>query len=333
MASFDVAKQLVERGGLIAMLLWACLWPVSGGPPSFDAIVTVMLLFDRMFEPVRHLHRLVDEGHERWTLCRDLLDILAVPPVSMRRIADPGHPLDADVEGLSFTYPGRDEPVLHNVSLRIAPGQHAAVVGRSGSGKSTLGRLLAGLLPPDQGSILIGGVDPFAQRGAAWLPPVGYMTQEPYIFAGTIFENVRFAHPDSTEDQVKAALILAGLPEMAETGRLHGQCLGQGGAGLSGGQKQRVMLARVLLLKPRFIIFDEPSSALDPYAAKRFFSDVLAALDGSTVLVITHHTSDLAWADVVLEFGDAGLSVHANIDTYRPSGSLTPSTALSLAIQ
>lgn len=212
------------------------------------------------------------------------------------------------MEHVSFHYPRRDQPTIKEASIEIHTGQRVAVVGPSGCGKSTLARLLTGLIRPSSGKILVGGLDPHRCGPNDMLPSIGYMTQEPYIFAGSIADNVRFARPDATDEAVEKALQLAGLTSV-KGGSLLAERVGPSGAGLSGGQRQRVMLARVLLIDPQFIIFDEPSAALDFRAARRFFSDVLAALTGKTILVITHDTQNLDWADATIEIGDGSLQM------------------------
>ena len=171
----------------------------------------MMLLYERMFEPVRHLHRLLDEGHERWTLSKDLFEILgAKPQQPSLRNANNG-PVAVMMKGVSFCYPRREQPTIDGANVEIHAGQRIAVVGQSGSGKSTFARLLAGLILPSSGTILVGGIEPHGTGSGGRVASIGYMTQEPYLFAGSVGDNVRFARPDATDEAISGALELAGL--------------------------------------------------------------------------------------------------------------------------
>ena len=150
--------------------------------------------------------------------------------------------------------------------------------------------------------MFIGGkvVEPIESVNAS----VGVLSQEPYIFQGTIQENIQYGRPAATDEQVCEAARIAGIADHIESlpDRYQTQ-VGQRGSGLSGGQKQRIALARVILQDPSLIVFDEPSSSLDPANARRLFEAVMSVFADRTVLVITHDWSNLDWADRVIELG------------------------------
>ncbi len=130
---------------------------------------------------------------------------------------------------------------------------------------------------------------------------IGMLSQEIYIFAGTVAENIKYGHPSATDDEVCAAARLAGLAKFIESlPEGYETMLGQRGSRFSGGQRQRLALARVILQDPSVVLFDEPSASLDPANARRFFSEVLRAFEGKTVLVITHDLKDVGWADQII---------------------------------
>jgi ATP-binding cassette subfamily B protein len=127
------------------------------------------------------------------------------------------------------------------------------------------------------------------------------LSQDTHIFSGTFADNVRYAKPEASNADIERATELAGLGQFVQSlPERYDTLLGQRGYGLSGGQKQRLALARVLLQDPPFVLFDEPSSSLDPENTHRFFCDVMESLRGKTVVVITHDLHDLAWADQVI---------------------------------
>lgn len=205
---------------------------------------------------------------------------------------------------VSFSY-GR-EPVLDHVSLDIAAGEVLAVVGRTGAGKTTLADLLLRLYDPNEGSIEIDGVDLRKIRRDSLLDQIAVVTQEPFLFDGTIADNIRYGRPDASEAEVLAAAHAANVDEFA-TGLPDGYDteVGGGGTRLSGGQRQRVTIARAILRDPALLILDEATSSLDSKAERSVQAALEALLPGRTVFVIAHRLSTVQQADkiVVLEGG------------------------------
>ena len=209
------------------------------------------------------------------------------------------------LDGVTYTHPGRSIPVLNDVSLALAPGSLTAIVGPSGAGKSSLADILMGLLAPDQGVL---SVDGSAVAGAArhgWRRRVGYVEQNAFFFHDTIRNNLLFAHPSATEDQIESALGLAAatfvhhLPAGLET------VIGDRGLLLSGGERQRLALARALLGNPRFLILDEATHALDPANEEIIWATVEQLRGTCTIVAIGHHLPILDRADqiIILESG------------------------------
>lgn len=268
----------------------------------------VVLLYEGITEPVRHLHRLIDEGHERWVLAKDYLDLLKVRP-ALSRGEGGSRTGKADVffAKVNFRYPGSAENALTDVTLNISAGTRVAVVGPSGGGKSTLELRvdqsgMRRLARHEHISWLWAGKDPLP----IYLPRVGMLSQDVYIFAGTVAENIRYGQPEATAEQVELVASIAGLADFIDSHPLRYEApLGHHGVGLSGGQKQRLGLARVLLQDPDVLVLDEPSSNLDPQSSRRFFQQVLQSFPRKTIVVITHDLDNLDWADqlVMIENG------------------------------
>jgi ABC-type multidrug transport system fused ATPase/permease subunit len=209
------------------------------------------------------------------------------------------------VSDVSYAYrAGRD--VLHDVDLRVHPGERIAIIGSTGAGKSTLGRIIAGINEPRRGSVSIGGVRLDQMPSGELRRQVVLVTQEHHVFMGTLRENVALAIPDATGEQVLAAL--AAVDALDWTGKLPDgldTLLGDGGLALSPGQAQQVALARLVLADPHTLVLDEATALLDPRAARQLERSLAAVLRGRTVIAIAHrlHTAQDADTVVVMEAG------------------------------
>ncbi|MEU7370712.1 thiol reductant ABC exporter subunit CydD [Streptomyces hygroscopicus] len=205
------------------------------------------------------------------------------------------------LDGLVVRHPGRTAPSLARTSFEIRPGETVAVVGPSGAGKSTLLNAVLGFAVPDQGRVLIGGRDLASLDPESWRRQIAWVPQRPYLFAGTIAENVRLARPDADDEAVRAALrdadahrFVSALPDGIETR------LGEMGAGLSAGQRQRIALARAFLADRPVLLLDEPTANLDGETEASVVEAVRRLAEGRTVLLVVHRPALLPLADRVL---------------------------------
>jgi ABC-type multidrug transport system fused ATPase/permease subunit len=199
-----------------------------------------------------------------------------------------------------------DRDVLHGIDLDLEPGERVAVVGPSGAGKSTLGRLLAGIHPPREGRVEVGGVRLVDLPLDTLRQEVALVTQEQHVFVGTLAENLRLARPGSSDEQLQQALRAVdalewaeALPEGMET------VVGAGGYPLTPAQAQQVALARLVLADPHTLVLDEATSLLDPRAARHLERSLASVLRGRTVVAIAHrlHTAHDADRVAVVEAG------------------------------
>lgn len=204
-------------------------------------------------------------------------------------------------QNVQFAYAHGGEPVLRGLDLRIPAGQRVALVGPSGAGKSTISQLLLRFYDPDQGQVTAGGTDLRRICGHDLRRNIGVVPQDPFIFRGTVRENVRVTRPDADDAAVWAALRRARLDEvvLAMPQGLDA-LLGEGGVNLSGGQRQRLAIARVLLFSPGFYIFDEATSALDSESEGLIQATIDTELHGATVLIIAHRLATVKNCDRIL---------------------------------
>ncbi len=220
-------------------------------------------------------------------------------------------PQDAEgsivVKSLSFRYSDADNWLLENVSFRIEPGECVAIVGPSGAGKSTLLKLMAGLLQPQTGDVLVSGLSVLACR-AAVLGRVGFVLQDDSLFAGTIAENISFSADVVSQERVEECARLACLhDDIVATPMGYGTLIGDMGAALSGGQRQRLLLARALYQNPAILILDEATSHLDVPTERRIAS-MLADLRITRVFA-AHRPDTIAIAGRVISIAQ-GSEVH-----------------------
>jgi subfamily B ATP-binding cassette protein MsbA len=207
---------------------------------------------------------------------------------------------EVDFEDVHFAYePG--QRVLKGVSFRSQPGTVTALVGPSGSGKSTTIGLVAAFHVPSEGRVLVDGVDLATVRLDSYRTQLGVVLQDTFLFDGTIRENVAFARPDATEDQVLAACRIARVDEFAEDfPESYDTIVGERGVKLSGGQRQRVSIARAILADPRILILDEATSSLDSESEALIQEGLAHLLQGRTTFVIAHRLSTIRRADQIL---------------------------------
>ncbi|MDN0063793.1 ABC transporter ATP-binding protein [Collinsella ihumii] len=219
---------------------------------------------------------------------------------------------DGSVEfrDVSFKYSAAaEEDVLEHVSLRVPSGATVGVLGSTGSGKSSLVQLIARLYDATDGAVLVGGHDVRAYDLASLRDAVGVVLQKNVLFTGTVAENLRWGDADATDEELLEACRLACADEFLDRiGGLAGD-LGQGGAGVSGGQKQRLCIARTLLKRPRVLIFDDSTSAVDMATEAKIRAN-LASIPGVTTIIIAQRITSVMDADEIFVLDDGRVHAH-----------------------
>jgi ABC-type multidrug transport system fused ATPase/permease subunit len=207
-------------------------------------------------------------------------------------------------EDVRFSYEPNKE-VLHGISFVSQPGTVTALVGPSGSGKSTIIGLISAFYVPTLGRLLVDGIDVATVRLSSYRTQLGVVLQETFLFDGTIRENVAYARPDATEDEIMAACRIARVDEFAENfEKKYDTVVGERGVKLSGGQKQRVSIARAILADPRILILDEATSSLDSESEALIQEGLKFLMRGRTTFVIAHRLSTIRRAEQILVIQD-----------------------------
>jgi subfamily B ATP-binding cassette protein MsbA len=203
-------------------------------------------------------------------------------------------------ENVNFEYdPGK--PVLHDVSFESQPGTVTALVGPSGSGKSTIISLISAFHDPTNGIIRVDGTDLSKAQLYSYRTQLGVVLQDTFLFDGSIRENVGFARPGATEEQILEACRIARVDEFAEKfEKKYDTIVGERGVKLSGGQRQRVSIARAILANPRILILDEATSSLDSESEAAIQEGLHYLMKGRTTFVIAHRLSTIRRADQIL---------------------------------
>ncbi|MBO0983503.1 ABC transporter ATP-binding protein [Rathayibacter sp. SD072] len=236
---------------------------------------------------------------------RSIAEVLTDPDVERNEGGAVVEALDGaiDFESVSFSY--GEEEVLSEVTLHIAPGQTIAFVGASGSGKSTLTRLVLGFLRPTRGQVLLDGRDVGELDMRSVRRFVSVVPQESVLFRGSIRDNVLYGSPDTSDEQLVAALHAANADFVLALPDGWNTTVGERGGQLSGGQRQRLAIARALIRDPRLLILDEATAALDPRAEAEVRGALERLREGRTTLIVAHRLSTVRTADriVVLDGG------------------------------
>jgi ABC-type multidrug transport system fused ATPase/permease subunit len=203
-------------------------------------------------------------------------------------------------EDVSFAYE-QQKTVLHDISFHAWPGTVTALVGSSGSGKSTIIGLIAAFHKPNDGKVLVDGVDLATVRLESYRTQLGMVLQDSFLFDGTIRENVAFSKPGATEEEILHACSIARVDEFAEKYELkYNTIIGERGVKLSGGQRQRLSIARAILANPRILILDEATSSLDSESEAMIQEGLSYLMQGRTTFVIAHRLSTIRRADQIL---------------------------------
>ena len=316
MSFFGAAKAIVEGLFHVGVLALASYLAIAGSI-SFGDILVFSMLYLSAVAPLNEVHRVLDEGHEASLRVLDLQELLTLPvdpsfktpPHTTPRLADEAPVIRT--EGLQVEYrlpDGRTRRALDGVNLEIYHGETIGVAGKSGCGKSTWLKVLMRLLHPSNGTVWVKGVPLSELSREAIAQLVGYVGQNPFMFSGTVEENITYGLqrylPEDVARAAKSACIHDEIMAMPDGYKTH---MVERGSNLSGGQKQRIALARVFLQDPPILILDEATSALDTISEKQVRQAIAKASQNRTVIMVAHRLSTFADANRIFVFDDGKL--------------------------
>lgn len=297
------AVELLSALGTAIILLFGG-YQVAQGDVTVGVLVAFIGYLSSFFSPVEALSELYNTFQSSGAALEKILSVLDTEPDDterLGRLVPPRLRGDIRCESVSFAYGPETGGVLHRLSIHVPPGQRVALVGPTGAGKSTLARLLLRFYQPTEGCILIDGVDLRQYDVREYRRHVGYVPQEPFLFTGTVLDNIRLADPTATEDDVRAAArelgvddLLSGLPQAYATP------VQERGSGLSAGERQLVAFARAFFAQPEILILDEATSSIDPGTERRLERAMARLLAGRTSLIIAHRLSTVERSDRIL---------------------------------
>lgn len=304
---FSPTVSVLTEVGLL--VVWAFgIWLVAGGDITVGVLTAFIAYIGRFYGRLDSMSRIVSVTQKAAAGAKRIFDILdhvsAVPeperPVPIVKLQ--GH---IEMRGIGFRYGSRS--VIRGLDLEIRAGEMIGLVGHSGSGKSTLVNLICRFYDVSEGAILVDGVDLRRFAVADFRRHIGLVLQEPFLFFGTIAENIAYGKPQATREEIVAAARAANAHEfILRLPQAYDSLVGERGQGLSGGERQRISIARALLIDPRILILDEATSAVDTETEKEIQNALDNLVQGRTTIAIAHRLSTLRKADrlVVMDRGE-----------------------------
>ena len=311
MARFDWLKA-VNEGIFHVIIIGFAFVLAAYGEIGFGQILTFSILFQKIMAPLKEVHRILDETYQSSIQVSVLLHMLNQPVdqsygvVTMR-----GPRLDGSIPLLEchdlvvdYTTPdGKPRRILNGLTLEIRQGQTIGIAGRSGSGKSTWLRCMLRLIHPESGEVLVGGVPINVLSREDIGKSIGYVSQVPFVFSGTVAENIAYGCGATTLDKIQDAARQAHIhEEILQMPQGYDSPLTERGGNLSGGQRQRIALARMFLKNPPILILDEGTSALDNISERQVRAAIEHARQTHTVIMVAHRLTTLNETDRIFVF-------------------------------
>ena len=293
----------VQQFAQIAIIFYG-VFLIRDGVITMGALIAAVILSGRTLAPLSQLASALSRANNAKQAYKSLNALMTEGDEvddNAGRLSRPHLRGEVEFRNVSFGFPGQQEPIIKNLSIKIPAGQKVAVLGRMGSGKSTFAKLASGLIQPTEGSVLIDGVDIRQIDKSDLRRNIGFMLQETWLFSGTLRENIQMGFTEYDDEHILKIAKLSGVDDFAAR---HPQgydlAIKERGEGLSGGQRQSINFARSLLHSPSLLVLDEPTSSMDSATEKAILERLKAWLSDRTLIAITHRNSILGLVDRVL---------------------------------
>ncbi|WP_371365396.1 type I secretion system permease/ATPase [Pseudomonas sp. QL9] len=281
---------------------------IDAGDLTLGALIGSVMLAGRATAPLGQVIGLAVRFQQAKAALTSLNKLMALPvdrDTERDYLANPTLSGQLTLKEVGFVYPAPptqpNPPVLSNINLSISPGERVAILGRIGSGKSSLLRVMSRLYAPVGGQMFSDGLDVNQIDPADWRRIVGYVSQDARLFYGTLRENIMLGKPDASAEELLRVLRLTGLDQIAAAHpRGINLPIGEMGDGVSGGQRQLISLARTLLARPKLLLMDEPTSAMDSQTEALFLEHLKRATADQTLVVVTHRPALLSLVDRIV---------------------------------
>jgi len=274
---------------------------IAAGEITMGALVAATILSGRALAPLGAVAGMLTRLQQSRVALKSLDDLMKRPverDESKKFLHRPRLTGQIEFKNVKFSYPGQQTIAMEGASFKIKPGERVGILGRIGSGKSTLARLMVGLYEPAEGSVLMDGTDIRQIDPADLRRNIGYVSQDNYLFFGSVRDNIAFGAPHVDDETILRAANLAGVTDFLRAHPMGFDLqVGERGMGLSGGQRQAIAIARNLLLDPPVILLDEPTSHMDNSSEAAFKNRLTQMLPGKTLVLVTHRSSLLSLVD------------------------------------
>lgn len=295
----NIAGFLQQISSVIVILVG--MYMVQEGDLTVGALIATVMMGSRAIAPIGQIANLMTRYHSASSALKTLEGLMAKPverPAAKQFLHRPDLKGKISFEKVGFSYPGVDRKILSDISFTILPGEKVGVIGRVGSGKTTIAKLIMGLYDPSEGALYMDGTDYRQIDPADIRRHVAYVSQDIFLFSGSVRDNITASLPQASDALILEAAVKAGVHDfIARHPMGYDAPVGEHGAGLSGGQRQAIALARAMLLKPKVMVFDEPTNAMDSQAEANFMHYVRKDIQDKTVILITHKQSMLGLVD------------------------------------
>ena len=306
--SINNGSNAIQQVTSVALVLLG-VYLVINGFLTVGGLIACTMLSSRALAPISQTAGLLTQYHTATTSLQSLDEVMNKPierPLDSNFLARASFNGDIEFREVSFRYPRAEENALTKVSFKIKAGEHVALLGRMGSGKSTIHKLMLGLYQPTDGAVLVDGIDARQIDPAELRRAIGYVQQDTHLFYGTMRENISMTFPHADDATVLEAAHAGGIDEFINANpKGFDLQVGERGETLSGGQRQGVGIARALIARPRILLLDEPTSAMDHSSEDNVKKRLVSSSQGKTVVLITHRSTmfDLADRIIVVDTG------------------------------